>query len=73
MLSRSAAPAAQAGDKRRSLRRDGNPVTVLIADSLNSDKSVQGQVLDRTRRLILVGTAADPRRGPAHRAYAGFS
>ena len=36
-------------DKRRSLRRHGNPVTVLISDALNPGKPLQGLVLDRSR------------------------
>jgi hypothetical protein len=36
-------------DKRRSLRRGGNPVPVLITDSLNTGEPLQGLVLNRSR------------------------
>jgi hypothetical protein len=42
-------PSEHGGDKRRSLRRDGSPVTVLIADARSPDKPLQGQILDRSR------------------------
>jgi hypothetical protein len=42
-------PSEHGGDKRRSLRRDGNPLTVFIADARSPDKPLQGRVLDHSR------------------------
>ena len=42
-------PTECGGDKRRSLRRHGNSVMVLISDALNPGKPLQGLVLDRSR------------------------
>ena len=36
-------------DKRRSLRRKGNPVAVFISDARNPEKPMEGLVLDRSR------------------------
>jgi hypothetical protein len=62
--SRRSRPSERPGDTRRSLRRDGNPVKVLISDALNPGKPLQGLVLNRSRgglylavpRRIEVGT-----------------
>jgi hypothetical protein len=42
-------PSESGGEKRRSLRRNGNPVTVLISDALIPGKPLRGLVLDRSR------------------------
>src|SRR5437588_11227661 len=39
----------RASDKRRSMRRGGNPVLVVISDSLQPQHLVQGLVLNRSR------------------------
>jgi hypothetical protein len=39
----------RASDKRRSLRRGGNPVPVVISDTLEPQHLVQGLVLNRSR------------------------
>src|SRR5947209_8676178 len=39
----------RASDKRRSLRRGGNPVPVVVSDTAQPQHLVQGQVLNRSR------------------------
>jgi hypothetical protein len=43
------APSRRPGDKRRSLRRHGHLVTVLISDARKPKKPLRGLVLDRSR------------------------
>jgi hypothetical protein len=42
-------PSERGREKRRSLRRRGNPVPILISDALNPGKPLQGLILDRSR------------------------